>query len=92
MLSLNRTINDNLFEFMDDGVLFNYMDDMDTRLKNYKEKAWIDKEHSSRNEIYVMLELNPSKHELTETYKVDEIEDFKGYYDKIIEEIKSNSS
>jgi len=90
MLNLTRTIKDNLFEFTDDGILFNYVDDMDSRLKKCSEKAWIDKEYSNRNEIYVMLELDPSKHELTETYKVDEIESFRGCYDKITENIKSN--
>lgn len=89
MLTLNRTIKENLFEFIDDGVLFNFMDDIDKRLKDYNEKTWIDKEHSNRNEIYVMLELDPSKHELTETYKVEKIEAFKDYYDKITEEVKS---
>lgn len=91
MLTLNRTIDNNLFEFIDDGLFFNYMDEINVKLKNYNEKAWIDKEHSSRNEIYVMLELDPSKHELTETYKVDKIEGFKGYYDKLIENITAGS-
>ncbi len=57
MLTLNRTIKDNLFEFIDEGWLFNYMDEIDVKLKDYKDKTWIDKEHSSRNEIYIMLEI-----------------------------------
>ena len=48
MLTLNRTIRDNLFEFMDNGALFNYIDDVDTSLKNHKEKVWI------RNTVAVM--------------------------------------
>ena len=67
MLTLNRTIEDNLFEFIDEGWLFNYMDEIDAKLKDYKDKTWIDKENSNRNEIYIMLELDPSKYELTET-------------------------
>lgn len=90
MLTLNRTIEDNLFEFIDEGWLFNYMDEIDVKLKDYKDKSWIDKEHSNRNEIYIMLELDPSKYKLTETFKVDRIEELKDYYDKITENIKSN--
>jgi hypothetical protein len=90
MLTLNRTIEDNLFEFIDDGWLFNYMDEIDVKLKDYKDKAWINKEHSNRNEIYIMLELDTSKYKLTETFKVDRIEELKDYYDKITENIKSN--
>ena len=92
MLTLHRRIKDNLFEFIDDGVFFNCMDDIDERLKKCSEKAWIDKEYSNRNEIYVMMELDYSKHKLTETYKVDKIEMFNECYDKIIENIKATTS
>lgn len=37
-----------------------------------------------------MLELDPSKYKLTETFKVDRIEELKDYYGKITENIKSN--
>lgn len=60
------------------------------KLKDYKDTAWIDKEHSNRNEIYIILELDPSKYNLTETSKVDRIEELKDYYDKITENLKSN--
>ena len=37
VLNLNRRIRNNLFEFIGDGWLFNYMDEIDTKLKDYKE-------------------------------------------------------
>ncbi|MGF7118287.1 hypothetical protein [Methanobacterium oryzae] len=66
------------------------MDEIDVKLKDYKDTTWIDKEHSNSNEIYIILELDPSKYKLTETSKVDRIEELKDYYDKITKDMKSN--
>ncbi|MGB9936980.1 MAG: hypothetical protein ACPK7O_04620 [Methanobacterium sp.] len=90
MLTLNRTIKENVFEFIDDGWLFNYIKEIDVNLNGYKDKVYVDKEASNRNEIYVILELDPSKYELTESNKVDQIEEFKAYYDNVTENIKDN--
>ena len=81
MLTLNRNIKENIFEFVDEGWLFNYMDEIDIEIKEYKDKAYVDKQNSNRNEIYIVLELDPSKYNLTESNKVDQIEEFKKYYD-----------
>jgi hypothetical protein len=88
MLTLNRNIKENVFEFVDDGWLFNSMHEIDVELKEYKDKAYVDKQNSNRNEIYIDLELDESKYNLTETNKVNQIEEFKGYYDKVTEDIK----
>lgn len=92
MLTLNRNIKENVFEFVDDGWLFNSMDEIDVELKEYKDKAYVDKQNSNRNEIYIVLELDKSKYNLTETNKVNQIEEFKGYYDKVTEDIKASAT
>lgn len=89
MLTLNRNIEENIFEFIDDGYLFNYIDEINAELKEYKDSAYIDKDNSNRNEIYIVLKLDPSKYNLTESNKVLQIENFKGYYDKVREKIKA---
>jgi hypothetical protein len=89
MLTLNRNIKENIFEFVDEGWLFNNMDEIDVELKEYKDKAYLDKQNSNRNEIYIVLELDPAKYDLTESNKVNQIEEFKDYYDKVTKDIKA---
>lgn len=90
MLTLNRNIKENIFEFIDDGWLFSYIDEIDVKLEGYKDKVYIDKDSSNRNEIYVILELDPSKYELTESNKVNQIEELKDYYDIVTKDIREN--
>jgi hypothetical protein len=89
MLTLNRNIKENIFEFVDEGWLFNNMDEIDVELKEYKDNAYLDKQNSNRNEIYIVLELDPAKYDLTESNKVNQIEEFKDYYDKVTKDIKA---
>ncbi len=65
------------------------MDEINTELNEYKDNAYLDKENSNRNEIYIILELDLEKYDLTESNKVNQIEQFKDYYDKITENIKN---
>lgn len=89
MLTLNREIKENILEFVDEGWLFNYMDEIDAELRHYKDKSYIEKQNSNRNEIYIMLVLDTSKYDLTESNKVIQIEEFKAFYDNATENIKS---
>jgi hypothetical protein len=92
MINLNRNIKENAFESEEDAWNYNTMHERDVDLKEYKDKAYVDKQNSNRNEIYIVLELDKSKYNLTETNKDNQIEEFKGYYDKVTEDIKANAT
>ena len=76
----------NIFSFLDDGWLFDYIDEINTKLKAYKEEAFIDELFSSPKEIIVLLKLDYF-HELTPEYVESVIREFKEYYECVVDTI-----
>lgn len=91
MLTLNRNINENTFEFVDEEWLFNTMDEINVELKEYKDNTYVDIQSSNRKKIY-NFEAWSSKYNLTKSNKVNQIEESKYYYDKVTNDIKAKET
>ena len=76
----------NIFSFLDDGWLFDYIDEINMKLKAYKEEAFIDELFSSPKEIIVLLKLDYFN-ELTPEYVESVIHEFKEYYECVVDTI-----
>ena len=76
----------NIFTFLDDGLLFDYIKEINMKLKAYKEEAFIDELFSNPKEIIVLLKLDYF-HELTPEYIESVICDFKEYYECVVDKI-----
>lgn len=79
----------NIFTFLDDGRLFDYIGEINMKLKSYKEEAFIDELFSNPKEIIVLLKLDYF-HELTPEYMESVIQEFKEYYECVIDKITDN--
>jgi hypothetical protein len=77
------------FLFLDDGWLFDHMEEINAKLREFKEEAFIDELFSNPKEIIVLLKLGYF-HELTPKYIESQIQEFKEYYDCIVTKIKNN--
>ncbi len=76
----------NIFTFLDDGLLFDYIEEINMKLKAYKEEAFVDELFSNPQEIIVLLKLDYF-HELTPEYIESVICDFKEYYECVVDKI-----
>ena len=79
----------NIFTFLDDGWLFDYMGEINMKLKTYKEEAFVDELFSNPKEIIVLLKLDYF-HELTPEYMESVIQEFKEYYECVVDKITDN--
>ena len=79
----------NIFTFLDDGWLFDYIGEINMKLKSYKEEAFVDELFSNPKEIIVLLKLDYF-HELTPEYMESVIQEFKEYYECVIDKITDN--
>ena len=79
----------NIFTFLDDGWLFDYIGEINMKLKSYKEEAFIDELFSNPKEIIVLLKLDYF-HELTPEYMESVIQEFKEYYECVVDKITDN--
>ena len=76
----------NIFTFLDNGLLFDYIEEINAKLKAYKEEAFVDELFSNPKEIIVLLKLDYF-HELTPEYIESVIYDFKEYYECVVDKI-----
>lgn len=73
--------------FLDDGQLFDYINEINMKLKTYKEEAFVDELFSYPKEIIILLKLDYF-YELTPEYIESQIQEFKEYYGRIVTKIK----
>ncbi|MGB9979595.1 hypothetical protein [Methanobacterium sp.] len=79
----------NIFTFLDDGWLFDYIEEINMKLKAYKEEAFVDELFSNPKEIIILLKLDYF-HELTPEYIESVIHEFKEYYECVVNKIMDN--
>lgn len=79
------------FLFLDDGWLFDHIEEINAKLKTYKENAFVDELFSNPKEIIILLKLDYF-HELTPKYVESQIQEFKKYYDSIIAKIEDENN
>ena len=79
------------FLFLDDGWLFDHIEEINGKLKSYKENAFVDELFSNPKEIIILLKLDYF-HELTPKYVESQIWEFKKYYESIIAKIEDESN
>jgi len=80
----------NILSFLDDGWLFDHISEINTKLKDYKEEAFVDELFSNPKEIIVLLKLDYF-HELTPEYVESVILEFKEYYEHIVARIEDKN-
>lgn len=90
MLKYRGIIGQNILSFLDDGWLFDYMDEINIKLEEYKEEAFVDELFSNPKEIIVLLKLDYF-HELTPEYVGYVIQEFKEYYGCIVSKIEDKN-
>lgn len=76
----------NIFSFLDDGWLFDYIEEINMKLKAYKQEAFIDELFSNPKEIIVLLKLDYFNG-LTPEYIESAICEFKEYYEGVVDTI-----
>lgn len=79
------------FLFLDDGWLFDYIEEINVKLKAYKEEVFIDELFSNPKEIRILLKLGYFN-ELTPEYIESQIQEFKKYYECIVTKIKDKNN
>lgn len=80
----------NILSFLDDGWLFDYIDEINMKLKDYREEAFVDELFSNPKEIIILLKLDYF-HELTPEYLESVILEFKEYYECIVSKIEDKN-
>ena len=77
--------------FLDEKSPEDWKADINNKLSEYNENAYIDQKTEGNENILVILELNPVENGLdTDEYLIKEKNAFEKYYDNILEEIGSS--